>query len=395
MASVLTVSQLNSYISSKIRFDSKLKGIAVKGEIANLSVNNKSGHMYFTLKDISSAVKCVMFSSAVSRLRFKAENGMSVMVMGNIDVYERDGVYQIIASDILPAGAGVEAVALEQLKNKLSSLGVFDEASKRKIPAKPKHIAVVTSPDAAALQDILNILQRRYPICKVTVVPTQVQGIYAPETIVKAIARADSLMCDTLILARGGGSAEDLSAFNAESVVMAVFNCKTPVVSAIGHQTDTTLCDYASDLRAPTPSAAAELCVPDIMAVIDNIDNMADKLYMSLNAKISEYQRRLDNMYSKLNQLSPKASLSRQSADLEKLELRLKNAINSKLYGYESNTDLLIAKLSALSPLNVLQRGYSVTIDENSRVISSVLDVKADDIISVMLSDGEIKAKVL
>lgn len=395
MASVLTVSQLNSYISSKIRFDSKLKGIAVKGEIANLSVNYKSGHMYFTLKDEASAVKCVMFSSAASRLRFKIQNGMSVMAMGNIDVYERDGVYQIIASDILPSGAGVEAVALEQLKKKLSDAGVFDEASKKKIPKMPKHIAVVTSPDAAALQDILNILQRRYPICKVTIVPTLVQGITAPHTIEKAICKADELSCDTIILARGGGSAEDLSAFNAENVVMAVFNSKTPIVSAIGHQTDTTLCDYAADMRAPTPSAAAELCVPDIAALIDSIDNLEDKLYMNLYSRISEYIRRLDNLFSKLNNLSPKSKLSKQASDLDKLQIRLQNAMSSKLKSCENNTDILIAKLAALSPLNVLQRGYSVTINENSKVVSSINEVKTDDIVKIMLSDGEITAKVL
>ncbi len=395
MASVLTVSQLNSYISSKIRFDAKLKGIAVKGEIANLSVNYKSGHMYFTLKDEASAVRCVMFSNSASRLRFKPQNGMSVMVMGNIDVYEKDGVYQIMAADIIPAGAGAEAVALEQLKKKLSDAGVFDEASKKKLSKMPKHIAVVTSPDAAALQDILNILQRRYPICKVTIVPTLVQGQTAPQTIEKAIITADKLCCDTIVLARGGGSAEDLSAFNAENVVMAVFSCKTPIVSAIGHQTDTTLCDYAADMCAPTPSAAAELCVPDISALIDSIDNLEDKLYTSLYSRISEHLRKIDNLISRLYALSPESKLLRQTGELEKLMTRLQGAINSKLKSSENNTDVLIAKLAALSPLNVLQRGYSVTINENSKVVSGVNDVKTDDIIKIMLSDGEITAKVL
>ena len=246
MSSVITVSQLNRYLASKLRSDLKLKGIAVKGEISNFNIHYKSGHAYFTVKDSSSALKAVMFSSRVSRLKFVPEDGMSVLVMGNIEVYERDGVYQIIATEIAPLGVGVMHVQLEQTKKKLEKMGVFDVNKKKKIPLVPKKIAVVTSLTAAALQDIIHIAERRYPVCNIEVYPAQVQGTAAAQTICKALSAADKSGADTIILARGGGSSEDLMVFNDEAVALAVYACNTPVISAVGHETDTTLADYLS-----------------------------------------------------------------------------------------------------------------------------------------------------
>lgn len=394
MAAVLTVSQLNSYISSKIKFDGKLRGIAVNGEITNLSVNYKSGHMYFSLKDNASSLRCVMFASNASRLRFRADNGMSVMAMGNVDVYERDGIYQLVVTDIIPSGAGAAFVALEQLKEKLRAMGVFDVSAKRKIPSVPKKLAIVTSLDAAALQDILKILNRRYPLVQVCIVPTLVQGAQAPLSIANALKKADSIGADTIIVARGGGSAEDLFAFNTEAVAMAVYNCKTPVVSAVGHETDTSLCDMAADLRAPTPSAAAELCVPDISIIKQNIDVLQNKLERVLENKLIAMQSRLDNSYVRLLSLSPADSLHRKQQAVEKLSSRLETAISAKLEKSEKLAAVQTAKLSALSPLNVLSRGYSVTLNSSGKVVMKSDDVKTGDNIKIMLSQGEITACV-
>lgn len=394
MAAVLTVSQLTSYISSKIKFDGKLKGIAVKGEISNLSCNYKSGHMYFSLKEGATSIRAVMFASSASRLRFTVQNGMDVMAMGNIDVYERDGVYQLITTEIIPAGAGAAHIQLEQLKAKLASIGVFDTAGKMPIPKMPKHIAVVTSLDAAALQDILKVLQRRYPICRVTIVPTPVQGDKAGEMIAKAIESADNLSVDTIIAARGGGSAEDLSAFNSEPAVMAVYNCKTPIISAIGHETDTSLCDLAADLRAPTPSAAAELCVPDMSAIKNSIAVLENRLSSSMRNKFAASESQLDRCCLRLYKLSPSASLERQEKAFEKLHTRLKQAIINRLSELEKKAELETCKLSALSPLHVLSRGYSVVKNSEGKVISSAKLTYTGDIISIIMADGEISAVI-
>ena len=293
MSSVITVSQLNRYLASKLRSDLKLKGIAVKGEISNFNIHYKSGHAYFTVKDSSSALKAVMFSSSVSRLKFVPEDGMSVLVMGNIEVYERDGVYQIIATEIAPLGVGVMHVQLEQTKKKLEKMGVFDVNKKKKIPLVPKKIAVVTSLTAAA------------PVCNIEVYPAQVQGTAAAQTICKALSAADKSGADTIILARGGGSSEDLMVFNDETVALAVYACNTPVISAVGHETDTTLADYAADMRAPTPSAAAEIATPDKADILNAVRLLRQKLDKAMELKLDKAVSQIERCDKLLKLYSP------------------------------------------------------------------------------------------
>lgn len=393
MSSILSVSQLNKYIQFKIQSDLKLKGIAVRGEISNFTVHYKSGHAYFTLKDENSAVKAVMFSSNVQRLKFMPENGMSVLVVGNIDVYERDGVYQIIASDIQPMGAGALHKAIEQLKEKLSKLGVFDSGIKKPIPVMPKRIAVVTSLTGAALQDILNILTRRYPVCSVGIYPAQVQGETAADSVCSAIKRADESGADTLILARGGGSVEDLMPFNSEKIVMAVFECRTPIITAVGHETDTTLADYAADLRAPTPSAAAELASPQMSELVSAIDYMMKKLSESFIMYIEKKEKALNDVFGSIRLCSPEKRLESNAIKLAKTREKLDVLIHRKISMNESRLDRFLAQLSALSPLNVLDRGYSITTLDGK--VAKGADLDEGDIVDIRFSDRSRRAQIL
>lgn len=394
MSSILSVSQLNKYIKFKIQSDLKLKGIAVKGEISNFTLHYKSGHAYFTLKDAGGALKAVMFSSSVQKLRFVPENGMSVLVVGNIDVYERDGVYQIIVSDIQPVGAGALHTGIEQLKEKLSKLGVFDADKKKKIPLIPKKIAVVTSLTGAALQDILNILERRFPVCIVEISPAQVQGESAPDSISSALALADSSGADTIILARGGGSLEDLMPFNTEKVAMAVYACKTPVISAVGHETDTTIADYAADKRAATPSEAAELASPQMSELTGTVDHMMKKLNDSFEKYISKRELVLQQALNRIKLCSPDKKLDNNFADLSGLSAKLDMLISRKISLNENKLDRYYAQLSALSPLNVLDRGYSITTKDN-KVVYSGEKLEKDDVVEIRFSDTVRSARII
>lgn len=393
MSSILSVSQLNKYIRFKIQSDLKLKGIAVRGEISDFTVHYKSGHAYFTLKDENSALKAVMFSSNVQRLKFMPENGMSVLVVGNIDVYERDGVYQIIVSDIQPMGAGALHKGVEQLKEKLSKLGIFDSSIKKSIPLMPKKIAVVTSLTGAALQDILNILTRRYPVCEVEIYPAQVQGETAADTICSALKRADGSGADTLILARGGGSVEDLMPFNSEKVVMAVFECRTPIITAVGHETDTTIVDYAADLRAPTPSAAAELASPQMYELVGTVDYMLKKLNDSLKKYIDNKEKTLNDIISRIRLCSPEKRLENNSIQLSKSREQLDMLIFRKISINESRLERFSAQLSALSPLNVLDRGYSITTLDGK--VAKGADLNEGDLVEIRFSDKTRRAQIL
>ncbi len=393
MSSILSVSQLNKYIRFKIQSDLKLKGIAVRGEISDFTVHYKSGHAYFTLKDENSALKAVMFSSNVQRLKFMPENGMSVLVVGNIDVYERDGIYQIIVSDIQPMGAGALHKGIEQLKEKLSKLGIFDSSIKKPIPLMPKKIAVVTSLTGAALQDILNILTRRYPVCEVEIYPAQVQGETAADTICSALKRADGSGADTLILARGGGSVEDLMPFNSEKVVMAVFECRTPIITAVGHETDTTIVDYAADLRAPTPSAAAELASPQMSELVGMVDYMLKKLNDSLKMYIDNKEKTLNDIISRIRLCSPEKRLENNSIQLSKSREQLDMLIFRKISINESRLERFSAQLSALSPLNVLDRGYSITTLDGK--VARGADLNEGDLVEIRFSDKTRRAQIL
>ena len=393
MSSILTVSQLNRYMHFKVQSDTKLKGVAVKGELSNYTVNFRSGHAYFTLKDEDSALKGVMFSTAASKLRFTPENGMSVLAVGNIDVYERDGVYQLIASELQPLGSGAVKLGIEQLKRKLSDKGVFDSSKKKKIPECPKSLAVVTSPTGAALQDILNILKRRYPFSEISVFEAQVQGEAAPQSISKALAKADKSGADTIILARGGGSDEDLMPFNSETVTMAVFGCSTPVISAVGHETDTSLSDYAADLRAPTPSAAAELAVPDMSAVKDKLSVLTSSLERAFESQISERTASVVNLYHRLSAVSPINSVNNSRLQIDGLTKRLDRSAEQTILSGSAKLDKINSQLTALSPFAILERGYSIAM-KNGSPVYSVSQLSDGDELELILSDGSVSVMI-
>lgn len=394
MSSVITVSQLNRYIASKIRSDLKLKGVAVKGEISNFDIHYKSGHAYFTVKDSTSALKAVMFSNCVSRLKFVPEDGMSVLVMGNIEVYERDGVYQIIATEIAPLGVGDMHVQLEQTKKRLEKMGVFDLATKKKIPLVPKKIAVVTSLTAAALQDIIHVTERRYPVCSIEVYPAQVQGAAAAQTICKALSAADKSGADTIILARGGGSNEDLMVFNDESVALAVHACNTPVISAVGHETDTTLADYAADMRAPTPSAAAEIATPDKADILNAVSLLKQKLDRAMELKIDKAQSQVENCEKLIRLYSPTKRLEQSEKNVCDLEKRLNAIIERRLEKLSAQLDSYVNSLNMLSPFNVLGRGYAI-VQKGDSVADSVSMLAEGDEVNIRLSDGSVAAKIM
>lgn len=393
MASILSVSQINRYVSFKLKEDIKLRSVAVSGEISNLSAHYKSGHIYFTLKDDTSALKAVMFSSNTRALRFVPENGMKVVALGNIEIYERDGVCQLVCTSMSPIGEGKKAVELEALRQKLSAMGVFSESAKRPLPPSPDKIAVVTSPTGAVLQDILNVIQRRYPIAQVYVSPATVQGEQAPDSISKAIGKADKLGCDVILIARGGGSAEDLMAFNTEKVVMAVYNCNTPVISAVGHETDTTLCDYAADMRAPTPSAAAELAVPvsdHLRALLNGyefrIKSILDKKILSGETKLADFKARLDAR-------SPSRRAEEMSSQLSALSEKLKALFDKKHSALYASLSSEYSRLEALNPLSVLSRGFAVVRNSDGKIVTKQ-SVSVGETINVRTNDLELSAAV-
>ena len=393
MASVLTVSQLNKYLSFKLSSDSKLKGTAVRGEISNYNLNYRSGHVYFSLKDSDSSISCVMFSSSASRLKFEPEDGMNVMVIGNVGVYERGGNCQIIVSEILPVGIGEIHQTIEKTKKELEALGIFSATRKKPVPPVPKRVAVVTSLTGAALQDIIHITERRYPLCELLVFPTPVQGSDAHIHICAALSRADNSGADTIILARGGGSVEDLMPFNHRDVVLAVAGCKTPVISAVGHETDTTLADHASDLRAPTPSAAAELAVPDKTEMIGAVSLLEDKLRTSVMDIISEKLDTTDLLSLKLKGLSPAKNLDDISAKTDLLEQKLRAAIGALVTKSESSFSAAAASLEALSPFKVLSRGYSI-VTHDDKAVTSASALSVGDSVTIKFSDSEAKARI-
>lgn len=393
MSSILTVSQLNRYISFKIKSDVKLQGIAVKGEISNLNINYNSGHAYFSLRDNESVVKAVMFRGNLSKVKFNLENGMNVVAFGNIDVYERDGVYQIIANDISPVGVGAVQVSYEQLKAKLSAMGVFDLSIKRKIEANPQKIAVVTSSAGAAVQDIINVISRRYPICKIKVFSTLVQGKDAPEMISRTLFEADREDADTIILARGGGSSEDLQAFNTEKVVLAIYNCSTPVISAVGHETDTTLADYAADVRVPTPSAAAEIAVPDMKSIYVELDRLVYSAKLLCLKQISAAENKLSASEKKLSELSPHRTVDKKLSEIENVKLKLDAAFTISVERRDKRLLELTSKLSALNPFSVMERGYSVVL-KNGETVTSCDGIHIKDSIDIRFLNGSIKAEV-
>ncbi|MBQ8076966.1 MAG: exodeoxyribonuclease VII large subunit [Eubacterium sp.] len=392
--SVYTVSQVNMYIKSLLDEIPHIKNMYIKGEISNFKHYNR-GHMYFTLKDSKSQLKCVMFSGDNYRLRFEPENGMKVVCFGQVGVYERDGVYQLYVRDMQVDGVGDLTVAFEQLKAKLEAEGLFDESHRKPIPKYPRKVGVVTSNMGAAVEDIKNVISRRFPLCEIVICPTIVQGDLAAPDIVKSIKTLDSMEgIDTIIVGRGGGSIEDLWAFNTEEVARAVYACKTPVISAVGHETDTTICDFVADLRAPTPSAAAELAVPDIASEKQRIANLSNALYDVMSVDIERRQTKLDLIKNNSPLASVDAYFTALNDNVESFNARLLQSYKSIVTSADNKLVGTVRALNALSPRAVLSRGYSITKHDDT-VVTSKSDVNRGDKIDITLSDGRITTEVL
>ena len=391
---VLTVSQVNTYIKALINEIPQIRNVYISGEISNFKHYYKSGHMYFTLKDEKSQLKCVMFSFDNQKIKFTPEDGMNVICFGQIDVYERDGVYQLYVRDMHPQGVGSLTLAFEQLKAKLEKEGLFAPEAKKPIPRYPKKIGVATSNMGAAVEDIKNVISRRFPLAEIIIVPTVVQGDAAAPDIVKSLKLLDETYAvDTIIVGRGGGSLEDLWAFNTEEVARAVFACKTPVISAVGHETDFTICDFVADLRAPTPSAAAELAVPDKNAELQKINNLSASLESGIAHKLESEEKRLERIIGASPLANAKSFFESLKTNVDTLNKRLEISYSNILLRKESAFKSAVGKLDALSPLAVLSRGYSIT-SLNGRVVKSKNEVNSGDEINVRLHDGNIIARV-
>lgn len=387
---VLTVSQINLYIKSIFDGDKKLNPVYVCGEISNLN-KHYSGHYYFSLKDSGGVLRCVMFKSAVEKLRFNPENGMRVIIRGRISVYERDGQYQLYAQEMQPDGIGTLQIAYEQLKERLQKAGIFDNEYKKEIPKYPSKVGVITSPTGAAVRDIMSILARRYPLAEVVFYPVQVQGDGAEQQLINAIEYIDAKKAaDVIIIGRGGGSIEDLWAFNSEKLAIAIFKCEIPVISAVGHETDFTICDFVADLRAPTPSAAAELAVPDLSELIMHLKNLIINLTNNYLKIIDDKKDKLTELISHRSIKYPLELIDIRRQDLDNYTKRLMDAYNTKIKTSVSEYKNIISKLDALSPLKVLARGYAIVQSDN-KIIKSVKEAEKDGQINVRLSDGNMK----
>ena len=392
---VLSVGQLNDYIKGRLDNDPGLRNIAVRGELSNYKVY-PSGHHYFTIKDGTGAMKCVMFKSAAVRLRFRPENGMQVIAMGSVTVYVRDGVYQLYCTGMVMDGIGDLYAAFEQLKSKLAAQGLFDPAHKQPLPRFPGTIGIVTSSAGAAVHDMLRILRKRYPLTRVKLLPVRVQGAEAPAEIAGAIYYANQhQLADLLIVGRGGGSIEDLWAFNDEMVARAIYDSKLPVISAVGHEPDVTISDFVADLRAATPSNAAELAVPDQDALRQTLDDMQNAMAVAMQTRIKRAGERLEQIANRPVLKSPLASFEGKRKALELLENRLVSAQNRNVAGARQRFVAQVSKLDAMSPLKVLTRGYAMVAKEDGTIVRSVSDVKPKEPIAVRVSDGTIVASVI
>jgi len=383
-----TVSQLTSYIRELFEIDIRLQDVTVTGEISNFT-RARSGHLYFTLKDNQAQLKCVMWRSAADRMRFAPDNGDAVVAHGRISVYEVSGVYQLYAERLEPTGRGDLALAFERLKQKLEEEGLFDPVYKKPLPLFPQKIGIVTSADAAALRDILNVLQRRCPLVSVLIAPTLVQGEMAPPQIVRALQWLDGRSdIDTIIVARGGGSMEDLWAFNDEQVARAIFAAHHPVISGVGHETDFTIADFVADLRAPTPSAAAELAVPDLAEIRPLVQGMQARLVANMQAHLAASQREVDTLSRALTHLSPRLRLDNSRQRVDMMAARLDRAMSRRLDRWQNRLMVVAARLTAVGPLATLSRGYAIVRDANGRIIRSTRQVTGGAKLSVQVEDG-------
>ncbi|MBR2353036.1 MAG: exodeoxyribonuclease VII large subunit [Clostridia bacterium] len=394
-AQALTVTDVNRYIKALLGADEVLSAIAIRGEISNFKPH-PSGHMYFTLKDQNAEIAAVMFRGDASRMNFRPANGMRVVVYGNIDVYEKSGRYQVYVRTMLADGVGALYMELERLKKKLEAEGLFDESRKKPLPPYPTKIGVITASSGAALRDILNITGRRYPTAEILICPALVQGGEAPASLCAGLELLNAYgECDVIILGRGGGSIEDLWAFNDEQVARAVAASRIPVISAVGHETDFTLCDFVADRRAPTPSAAAELAVPDRRALYGYTQEKDQQMRMRMCARLEQAAQTVTRYEKSLALLSPMGKLSRMEEKLRHEEELLDRNMTRILEGERATLATSLERLNALNPLAVLERGYAAVKNEEGNVISRVSDLAEDETVTLLMHDGTAKAKIL
>ena len=394
MASIYSVSQVNAYIKNMFAQDFALSRISVKGEVSNCKYHS-SGHIYFTLKDRLGAIQAVMFAGKRRGLKFKLEEGQQVVVKGSIEVYERDGRYQLYASEITLDGAGDLFRRFERLRNELEEMGMFSPEYKSPIPKYAKTVGIVTAGTGAAIRDIINISRRRNPYVQLILCPALVQGEGAAPSIVRGIETLDAMGLDVLIVGRGGGSIEDLWAFNEESVARAIFACRTPVLSAVGHETDVTIADYVADLRAPTPSAAAELAVFDYALFEDQLRAASERLYKALYRRQEQASYRLEQYRLRLRLFNPERQLNEKRQRLADVQDRMERALNQKLTDRRHRLALLSGRLHGLSPLAKISGGFGFLTDDGGRRIESASAVKTGDRMLIRVSDGRIEAEVL
>lgn len=391
----ITVTDLNRYIKNKVDDDEYLNNVLVKGEISNFK-HHYTGHMYFTLKDENSLIKCIMFKTYTPNLKFVPKDGMKVMILGTVSVFERDGVYQIYCKAMQEDGMGSLYTAYEELKNKLEKQGLFDKKYKKEIPKMPKCIGVLTSNTGSVIRDIINVSTRRNPNCYIKLLPVPVQGKGAGEKIAEAIKiMNENKLADVIILARGGGSLEDLWPFNEEIVAHAIFESELPVISAVGHETDFTIADFVADLRAPTPSAAAELAVPNVTDIIMNLEKYNNRLKNSLKKKIELMRLRYEKCMASRVFREPLQKINERYISIDMLVKQIQNSINNKIKDDKTKMIELITKLDTLSPLKTLTRGYCLATTNNGKIIKSVKKLKKDHELVLRFNDGNTNVKVL
>lgn len=393
MARAYSVTEINQYIKNMFIRDGVLNRIYIKGEVSNCKYHT-SGHIYFTLKDAQGQLACVLFAGQRRGLAFRLEEGQSVIVLGSINVYERDGKYQLYASEIVLDGQGILYEKFERLKKRLEEEGLFDKSHKKPIPSYPKKVGIVTASTGAAIQDIINISGRRNPYVQLILYPALVQGEGSAESVVKGIRLLDGMGLDTIIVGRGGGSIEDLWAFNEEIVARAIYACKTPVISAVGHETDVTIADFVSDLRAPTPSAAAELAVNDYIAFQNEIREYRHKLNREMQQKLNYSQNRAKELKMRLLYASPTFQIRQKRQYLNDMQQKLQFAMNHKMQESRHRLELYIEKLNGLSPLSKLNKGYALITGEDHIPVRSISKVSKNELLTVSLLDGDIQARV-
>ena len=391
---ILSVTDINKYVKTLFENDPLLPEVSVRGEITNFKAHY-TGHLYFTLKDEYSTIKCVMFKGYAQFLKFKPSDGMKVVIKGQVSCYERDGVYQIYCKSMSPEGLGDLYLAYEQLKEKLNKEGLFDDIHKKPIPFLPKRVGVITSRTGAVIRDIINVSTRRYPNVDLLVYPAAVQGVNVASTVIEGLKTFNKLNnVDVIIIARGGGSFEDLFGFNDEALAREVFASQIPVVSAVGHETDFTICDFVSDLRAPTPSAAAELVYPEYSEIISRIDKDKNRTIIAIKNYIERKRQYVERLKAAKLEKVPLDKINRYRLTIDNLMIKSEKDLRNKLNGYKTRCVESITKIDTLSPLKTLTRGYSVVENKDGKLIKTTKDVKPEDIINITVTDGKISAIV-